>query len=109
VWGKPRFQSWQIGSPSTGAGLSQSRSYDLTEPIPDEPTHGMSAGQTGVDIVRYNTSDRSGPPDTSHYVIGIDARRQHLWDDWYDSEESAREAIVNGQYGDLIERGRNAG
>jgi hypothetical protein len=83
-------------------------SYTLPEPIPDDPVHGMSAGQTGIDIVRYAASGRPGPPDNSHYVMGVDGRGQHTWDDWYETEDDARGAIESGHYGAVVERRRNA-
>jgi hypothetical protein len=62
-----------------------------------------------VDIVRYDTTGGAGPPDNSHYVMGVDARGQHLWDDWYASEDDARGAIESGRYGELVERHRQPG
>jgi hypothetical protein len=41
--------------------------------------------------------------------MGVDGRGQHLWDDWYESEDDARGAIESGRYGELIERPRNPG
>jgi hypothetical protein len=82
-------------------------SYDLTQPIPDDSAHGMSEGQTGIEIVTYDLTDWPGPADNSHYVMGVDGDGQHLWDDWYESEDAAREAIESGQYGDLVKRERD--
>lgn len=82
-------------------------SYDLVESVPDNPREGMSAGQAAVDIVRYDSPGWPGPPDGSHYVMGVHAQGQHLWDDWYESEHAAREAIAEGRYGAVIERPRS--
>lgn len=83
--------------------------YELTEPIPNDPIHGMSAGQTGIDIVRYDKAGWPGPPDNSYYIMGVDGQGQHTWDVWYDSEDAAREAIATGRYGDMVENDRDAG
>ncbi len=45
------------------------------------------------------------PDCVSHYVMGVDADGLHLWDDWYDSEQAAREAISDGHYGAVIDCG----
>jgi hypothetical protein len=79
-------------------------SYDLVEPVPDTPDHGMAADQVGIDIVRIDKPGWPGPPDDSHYVMGVDAQGRHLWDDWYDSELAAREVIADGHYGEVVER-----
>lgn len=79
-------------------------SYELLEPVPDDPREGMSAGQVAVDIVRYDAPGWPGPPDDSHYVMGVNADGDHLWDNWYESEQAAREAIADGHYGAVIER-----
>jgi hypothetical protein len=84
-------------------------SYDLNEPIADDPVNGLSAGQTGIDIVRYDRTGWPGPPDNAHYVMGVDVHGQHLWDDGYELEDDARVAIESGRYGELIERPRNPG
>jgi hypothetical protein len=79
-------------------------SYDLVEPVPNDRRQGLSAGQVAVDIVRYDASGRPGPPDDSHYVMGVNAHGDHLWDNWYESEQAAREAIADGDYGAVVER-----
>lgn len=84
-------------------------SFDLKEPVPEDPSNGMPAGQTGVDIVKYDRTGWPGPPDNAHYVMGVDRGGRHLWDDWYESEDDARGAIESGRYGDLIERQRDPG
>lgn len=84
-------------------------SYDLPKPVADDPVHGMSAGQTGIDIVRYEATGRPGPPDNSHYVMGVDSRGQHTSDDWYETEGDARGAIESGHYGPVVERQHNSG
>jgi hypothetical protein len=81
-------------------------SYALVEPIPNDPTHGMSAGQVALDIVRYDAPGWPGPPDNAHYVMGVNAQGEHLWDNWYESEHDAREVIGSGHYGAVIERER---
>jgi hypothetical protein len=74
-------------------------SYDLVEPVADRP------GQVvAVDIVRYDAPRWPDPPDDSHYVMGADANGEHHWDDWYESEEAAREAITDGHYGAVVPR-----
>jgi hypothetical protein len=78
--------------------------FDLVEPIPDTPEHGMAAGQVAVDVVRYDKTGWPGPPDNAHYVMGVDAHGNHLWDNWFESEQAAREAITDGYYGTVIER-----
>jgi hypothetical protein len=52
-------------------------SYDLTQPIPDDSAHGMSEGQTGIEIVTYDLTDWPGPADNSHYVMGVDGDGQN--------------------------------
>ena len=85
-------------------------SYDLVEPVPNDSGEGMSAGQVAVDIVRYDAPPgRPGPPDNAHYVMGVNAAGEHLWDDWYESEEAAREVIADGHYGPVVERLRDDG
>ena len=79
-------------------------SYDLVEPIPDDPMHALAAGQVGLDIVRYDAPGWPGPPDHAHYVMGVNGRDEHQWDDWYESERDAREAIASGHYGAVTER-----
>ena len=78
--------------------------YDSVEAIPETPENGMDAGRVALDIVRYDSPGRPGPPDDSHYVMGVDAKGQHLWDDWYESEQAAREALAVGRYGEAVER-----
>jgi len=78
--------------------------YDLVQPIPDAPDEGMAAGQVSLDIVRYDSPDRPGPPDDSRFVMGVDARGKHLWDIWHESEQAARKAIAEGHYGEVVER-----
>jgi hypothetical protein len=53
--------------------------FDLLDAIPDEPHRGMAAGQVGIDIVRYDAPGWPGPPDDSHYVMGVDGDGEHLW------------------------------
>ena len=84
-------------------------SYDLNEPIADDQINDMSAGQTGIDVIRYEWTGWPGPPDNAHYVTGVDGRGQHLWDHWYESEHDARGAIESGRYGELVERHRDGG
>jgi hypothetical protein len=79
-------------------------SYDLAQPIPDHPDSALSAGQVGLEIVRYDAPGWPGPTDDSHYVMGVNAEDKHLWDDWYDSEQAAREVIASGHYGAVVER-----
>ena len=79
-------------------------SYDLVEPVSDDPHEALSAGQVGVDIVRYDAPGWPGPPDDSHYVMGVNADGAHLWDDWHESEQAAREAMSDGQYGTVVAR-----
>jgi hypothetical protein len=79
-------------------------SYNLVRPLPDDPREGMAAGQVGLDIVRYDAQSTPGPPNESHYVLGVSASGEHLWDVWYDSEESARREIESGRYGAVTER-----
>jgi|SRR5947209_16326510 len=81
-------------------------SYDLAEPVPDDPSEGMAAGQIAVDIVRYEAPSERDPEDNAHYVMGVNAKGEHLWDDWYESETAAREAIADGGYGAVTERRR---
>ena len=83
--------------------------YDLVEPIPDTPDNGMSAGQVAIDLVRCDSPGWPGPPDSSRYVMGANARGEHLWDDWFESEQAAREAIGRGRYGEAVERPRRDG
>jgi hypothetical protein len=78
--------------------------YDLIEPTPATSDAGMAAGQVAVDIVRYESPARSGPRDNAHYVMGVDSQGQHLWDQWFESEEAARDAILRGEYGEATER-----
>jgi hypothetical protein len=78
--------------------------YDCVTPIPDTPDNAGDAGRVALDIVRLDAPGWPGPPDPSHYVMGVDARGQHLWDDWFESEQAAREAIALGRYGDVVER-----
>jgi hypothetical protein len=82
--------------------------FDLVEPIPDTPEHGMAAGQVAVDVVRYDRTGWPGPPSNAHYVMGVDPGGNHTWDDWYESEQAAREAITDGHYGAVVERPTNA-
>ena len=82
-------------------------SFVPAEPAwPGQPRRHGSAEQVGIDIVRRS---EPGPPVTpdcvSHYVMGVDADGLHLWDDWYDSEQAAREAISDGHYGAVIDCG----
>ena len=78
--------------------------YDSVEPIPDTPDNAMDAGRVALDIVRMDSPGWPGPPNPSHYVMGVDARGQHLWDDWFESEQAARDAIEQGRYGKAVER-----
>jgi hypothetical protein len=77
--------------------------YHCVTPIPDTPDNAGDAGRVALDIVRYDAPGWPGPPDPSHYVMGVDAQGQHLWDDWFKSEQAAREAIAQGHYGDIVE------
>jgi hypothetical protein len=79
-------------------------SYALAEPIPEDANEGTSAGQVGLDIVRYDARGAPGPPDESHYVMGVNGLGAHLWDNWYESEQTARDAIASGHYGPVVER-----
>jgi hypothetical protein len=36
--------------------------------------------------------------------MGVNAEGEHLWDDWYESEQQARQAIAEGEYGEVVER-----
>ncbi|MGO9958265.1 MAG: hypothetical protein ACLP50_20245 [Solirubrobacteraceae bacterium] len=74
------------------------------EPIPDTPDNSGDAGRVALDIVRYDWRGWPEPSDTSHYVMGVDARGQHMWDDWFESEQAARTATADGRYGDVVER-----
>lgn len=76
--------------------------YDSVESIPDTPDNMLDAGRVAIVIVRY---DSPGPPDDSRYVFGVDAEGKWLWDDWYETEQAAREAIAVGHYGEVVERG----
>jgi hypothetical protein len=78
--------------------------YDLHEPVPNVPAAGLHAGQVAIDIVRIDKPGWPGPADNSHYIMGVDAEGRHLWDDWYESEEAARDVIADGHYGDVVER-----
>ena len=78
--------------------------FDLVNPVPDHPDQGMSAGQVVVDIVRYDAPARPGPPDDSYYAMGVNRAGEHLWDDWYESEDAARKVIADGHYGEVVER-----
>jgi hypothetical protein len=82
-------------------------SYDLVDPVTDDRRERMSSGQVAVDIVRYDAPGRPGSPDSGHYVMGVDASGEHLWDDWYGSEAAAREVISDGHYGAVVERLRD--
>jgi len=78
--------------------------YDMAEPISDVPENASDAGRVALDIVRYDSPGWPGPPDESHYVMGVNARGEHLWDDWFESEQARREAIGHGRYGEVVER-----
>ena len=80
--------------------------YDSVEPIPDTPDNALDAGRVALDIVRHDSPGWPGPPDElPHYVMGVDAEGKVLWDDWYESERAAREAIAFGRYGQAVEWG----
>jgi len=80
--------------------------FGLVQPSARHPA--LSSGDVGIDIVRYEAPGRPGPPDNAHYVMGLNAEGRHLWDDWYESEAAAREAIDDGEYGAVVDRTSDA-
>jgi hypothetical protein len=78
--------------------------YDSVEPVPNTPDHFLDAGRVALEIRRYYSPGWPGPPDDSRYVMGVDAEGNVLWDDWYETEQAAREAIMSGWYGEVVGR-----